>query len=151
MSLSHFISLWTHPDYAPEPVDASGLESVEHHLQTKLPLDYRKAILEFGLPRPTIELLEAICDRELDLHDVSEFLGPQEIVQVTEDWRDLGLPDELFAFATDCMGNLFCFPSDPDVNREQPVFYWNHDSKEVTAVASSFSFWIEGYCRLAAN
>jgi len=43
------------------------------------------------------------------MRDVSDFLRPSEMVTVTEDWRDMGLPEELVAFAADCMGNLFCF------------------------------------------
>lgn len=150
MSMRRFISLWTHPDYAPAPISSDDLESVERRLQTQLPSDYKEGILEFGLPRPTVELLDAICDRHLDLRDVSDFLGPDEIVEVTGEWRDLGLPEELFAFATDCMGNLFCFPSDPN-DAVQPVFYWNHDTKEVDTVAPSFSGWIEDFCRVAPN
>ena len=151
MSMGRFISLWTHLDYAPAPISSNDLDRVERQLQTRLPSDYKDALLEFGLPRPTIELLDAICDRQLDLRDVSDFLGPNEIVEVTGEWRDLGLPEELFAFATDCMGNLFCFASDPDENAVQPVFFWEHDSKEVDTVASSFSGWIDDYCRVVPN
>lgn len=151
MSMSRFITLWMHPDTAPDPVSATDLEGVERRLETQLPSDYKDAILQFGLPRPSIDLLDAICDRELDVRDVSDFLGPKEVVQVTEDWRDLGLPDELVAFATDCMGNLFCFPTDLNSDREQPVFFWNHDSKQVDTVASSFTRWIEDFCRLSPN
>src|SRR5687767_10607348 len=122
MSLSRFIALWTHPDYAPDPVSEDQLENAEGRLQTRLPTDYRNAVLQLGLPRPTIELLDVIVDRELALRDVSDFLNPAEIVSVTEDWRDLGLPEELVAFATDCMGNLFCLPTEADLGGEVPVF-----------------------------
>ena len=151
MSMRRFISLWTHPDCGPAPISLDDVQSLERRLQTQLPSDYKDAILEFGLPRPTIELLDAICDRQLDLRDVSEFLGPDEIVEETREWRDLGLPEELFAFAKDCMGNLFCFPSDPNGDAVRPVFFWDHDSKEVDTVASSFSGWIDDYCRVAPN
>jgi hypothetical protein len=148
MSMSRFISLWTHPDYAPIAVSAGELEAVERRLQTQLPFDYKRAALEFGLPRPTGELLDAICDRQADLAALGDFLGPAEIVEVTEDWRDLGLPEELVAFATDGIGNLFCFSTDPSGASAQPVFLWDHDSKEVRTVASSFADWIEDFCRL---
>lgn len=151
MSMSRFITLWTHPDYAPEPVMEDKLAAAESELNARLPSDYRAAILEFGLPRPTIALLDTICDRDLDLHDVSEFFSPQELVECTEDWRDLGLPEELMAFANDCMGNLFCFPADPSNNSEQPVFFWDHDDKSVETVAPSFTCWIEDFCSLSAH
>lgn len=87
---------------------------------------YRNTVLQFGLPRPTAELLDVIVHRELDLRDVSDFLGPSEIVSVTEDWRDVGLPEEFVAFATDCAGNLFCFPAEAEAGGEPPVFFFNH-------------------------
>jgi len=151
MSLSRFIKLWTHPNYAPEPVVKEDLEGAERLLKTRLPTAYRNAILELGLPRPTIELLDAICDRDLDLYSLGDFLGPTEIAEVTGGWRDLGLPEELVAFATDGMGNLFCFPTSLEATEDLPVFLWDHDSKEVESVASSFSGWIEDYCRLSPN
>jgi hypothetical protein len=151
MSLSRFIALWTHPDYAPAPVSEDDLENAESRLQTHLPVDYRNAVIQFGLPRPTIELLDAIVDRELDLRDVSEFLAPTEIVRVTEDWRDLGLPEGLVAFATDCMGNLFCFPTKADAVGEVPVFFFDHDDRTVDAIAPSFIQWIDEFCGVAPH
>lgn len=151
MSLSRFISIWTHADYAPEGVTEDELERVAARLQTRLPADYRTAVLQFGLPRPTIKLLDAIVDRQLDLRDVSDFLGPGEIVTVTEDWRDLGLPEELVAFATDCMGNLFCFPTAFDDGGDVPVFFFGHDERSVDIVAPSFTRWIEQFCGVAPH
>jgi hypothetical protein len=150
MSLSRFIALWTHSDYAPDPVSEDELKNAEVRLQTRLPADYRNAVLQLGLPRPTIELLDAIVDRELDLRDVSEFLSPAEIVSVTEDWRDLGLPEELVAFATDCMGNLFCFPTEAN-GGEVPVSFFDHDERTVDVIAPSFTRWIEGFCGVAPH
>ena len=151
MSLSRFIALWTHPEHTPDPVSEDDLDDAEGRLQTRLPTDYRNAVLQLGLPRPTIELLDAIVDRELDLRDLSEFLSPAEIVSVTQDWRDLGLPEELVAFATDCMGNLFCFPMQADGGGEVPVFFFDHDERTVDVIASSFTRWIEEFCRVAPH
>lgn len=149
--MSRFISLWTHAEFPPDKVTLVDLEGVEVSLSARLPQDYKLAVVEFGLPRPTIALLDAICDRELDLNDVSDFFGPDEIVERTNEWRDLGLPEELVAFASDCMGNLFCFPAEPESDEAWPVFHWNHDYSEADIVASAFSDWIEDFCRLAAN
>ena len=151
MSLSRFISLWTHPDYAPDAVTEGELDRVEGRLRTRLPADYRSAVLQFGLPRPTIKLLDAIVDRKLGLRDVSDFLGPAEMVTVTEDWRDLGLPEELVAFATDCMGNLFCFPTAASAVGEVPVLFFDHDEGSVDVVAPSFSRWIDVFCGVAPH
>jgi hypothetical protein len=150
MSTSRFIALWTHPDYAPDAVAENDLKEAERRLQTCLPADYRHAVLHFGLPRLTIDLLDAIVDRELDLRDVSDFLTPAEIVTVTEDWRDLGLPEELVAFATDSTGNLYCFPSQGN-GSGAPVFFFDHANRAVEAIAPSFTRWIETYCSIAPH
>jgi len=151
LGLSRFIALLTHPEYPPDAVSLEALESAERHLGTSFPPDYRNAVLQVGLPRPTIELLNTIVDRALDLRDVSEFLSPAEIVTVTQDWRDLGLPKELVAFATDCMGSLFCFPTASDPSGLTPVFYFDHDSGAVDLIAPSFASWIEEFCSVAPH
>ena len=149
MSLARFIALWTHPNYGADSVSEEDLDGAERRLETRLPADYRSAVLEHGLPRPTIELLDATVDRELDVPAVSDFLNPEEMVFVTEDWRDLGLPEELVAFATDSMGNLFCFPIDAGASAELPVFFFDHDKEAVDSVASSFTQWIDQFCAIA--
>lgn len=118
-------------------------------LNMRVPPDYRAAVLQMGLPRPTVALLDAIVERELDLRDVSEFLSPAELVSVTEDWRDLGLPNELFAFAADCMGNLFCFPTTADAGEPVPVFFFDHDKRTANIAAPSFTRWVEEFCGVA--
>ena len=151
MNVSRFITQWTHPSFAPDPVAESELESTEGRLETRLPAEYREAVLQFGLPRPTSALLEAIVDQELRLRDVSDFLSPSEIVSVTEDWRELGLPEQFVAFATDCMGNLFCFPKNSEASDELPVYYFNHDSGAVDKIASTSSQWIDEFCSVTPN
>jgi hypothetical protein len=151
MNLSRFINLWTHADDTPDPVSPAELEMAQRRLQTRLPSDYTEAVLQFGLPRPTLELLDAICERDLDLYDLSEFFTPADMIRRTEDWRDLGLPVELVAFGSDGMGNLFCFPVEGSASQTLPVFLWNHDSKDAEMIASSFGDWIDTYCRISPN
>lgn len=151
MSLDRFITLWTHPEYRPDIVSEEALEHVEREFGFRFPTDYRSAVLELGLPRPTIDLLDAIVDRELDLSDVSDFLGPSDIIAITRDWRTLGLPENFVAFATDCMGNLFCFATDSDADETAPVFFFDHDQKSVDIIARSFTDWIGKFCSVAAH
>jgi hypothetical protein len=151
MSLERFIALWTHPESASDTVSAGELDRAEERLRTHFPADYRNAVLQFGLPRPTIELLNAIVDRQLDVRDVSDFLSPAEIVTVTEDWRDLGLPEELVAFAADCVGNLYCFPTQDEPREASPVFFFDHDNRAIEVVAPSFTRWIADFCGVAPH
>lgn len=151
MSMSRFISLWTHPESTPDPVGEDELDAVEARLRTRLPADYREAMIQSGLPRLTIDLLGTIVDRQLDVRDVNDFLPPAEIVTLTEAWRELGLPEELVAFATDCVGNLYCFPTGETEGRSQPVFFFDHENREVEAVAPSFAAWIDEFCGLSPH
>lgn len=150
MGMSRFVAMWSHPESVPTPVDPERLESAEVRLGTRLAADYREAVLPHGLPQPTIALLDAIVDRELDLHDVSAFLSPDEIVETTQAWRELGLPADLVAFAADCGGNLFCFRSAGEA-AVAPVEFFDHDFGDVRTVAHSFTEWIEAYCRIAIH
>lgn len=146
MSLERFAKLWTSSSYPPDPVMEADIRVVEQRFDFMFPNDYCQEVLQVGLPRPNIALLDAIVDRELDLRDVSDFLNPSDIVSVTDDWRDLGLPENLVAFATDCMGNLFCFPTANDGAEAVSVFFFDHDDKTVDLVAHSFNHSIDGFC-----
>lgn len=146
MSLSRFITLWTHPDYPPRSVAEDDLARVEEKFGTTFPEDYRSDVLNFGLPHTSMALLDAIVDRDLDLFEVSTFLSPDEIESDTEAWRDIGLPDHLVAFATDCAGNLFCFSTNARGEAQDTIFHFDHDFGTVERVADSFKDWIAGYC-----
>jgi len=147
MGLELFIARWMHPDYPPRPVSGEALDAVEARFNFAFPGDYREAVLQFGLVSPTIELLDAIVDRELGMADLSQLLDPAQMVTSTEAWREMGLPGNMVAFASDCMGNLFCFGTDC----EPTVFFFDHDFETTREVAPSFSLWIDGFCALATQ
>lgn len=146
MALARFVELWMHPDYPPRPVSESDLRAVERDLGFNFPLDYRDAVIRVGLVSPTIELLDAIVDRELDMADLSALLEPDDILATTEAWRDMGMPAELVAFATDCTGNLFCFRTDGG----PAIIYFDHDFGTTRKIAPSFTKWIDDFCALPA-
>jgi hypothetical protein len=139
---AEFIAKWAHRDCPPEKIGPEQFAAVEARLGT-LPPSYKSAIAIHGLPSPGTSLLEAINDDDLDLPDVSEFLTPHEIVNSTEGWRQCGLPAELVVFASDCLGNLFCFKGGGDA-----VWLFDHDFEEAEEVAPSFRDWIAAYCAI---
>jgi hypothetical protein len=153
MTMQRFIDRWTHPDQMPVEVDESGLCSVETHFGFQFPADYREAVRSLGLPSTTIALLDTIVDHDLDVRDVADFLGPAEMIQSTTDWREMGLPATLVAFASDCMGNLFCFPADgaSPATGSTPVFFFDHDIGTVETIAPSFGAWLNEFCELPAH
>lgn len=141
---ARFIDLWMSPDYPPRPITQARLEAAELQLGVRLPDDYRIEVLRFGLLSPTIDLLNTIVDREIDMPDLSDMLAPEDVVEITRAWRTMGLPTHLFAFATDCGGNLFCFGDDGN----EAVFFFDHDFGDVREIAQSFTRWIHAFCDL---
>ena len=102
-----------------------------------------------GLPCTTIALLDAIVERELDLQSVGDFYSPAEIIEETIAWRELGMPEQLVAFANDGGGNKFCFDADRLNNgsaEEAAIWFYDHDFEAVDQISMSFSEWIEAYC-----
>ena len=152
MSMARFIEIWTSGDYPPEPVAEADLHGVEQHLGIQLPEDYKKAVLQAGLPRPTIALLDAIVERELDLHDLGDFHSPSEIIEQTLAWRDIGMPEQLVAFASDSCGNKFCFDTDEMKKGSAEgcgIWFYDHDFDAVNQIALGFDAWIDAFCDVA--
>ncbi|RWC93739.1 MAG: SMI1/KNR4 family protein [Mesorhizobium sp.] len=149
MSLSRFVEKWTTPSYPPASVLEGDLSAAEQQLGVRFPEDYRQAVLDVGLPRPTIALLNAIVVRGLDLHDLSNFYSPKEIVEETLGWREIGMPDRLIAIASDGSGNKFCFNADQlggDSADRRGIWFFDHDFGTVDQVAPSFHAWIDAFC-----
>ncbi len=151
MGLEQFIERWTSPDYPPERISPSDLDAAERELGVRLPSDYRDAVMRTGLPRSTIALLDSIVDDNLSLRDVSEFLSPSEMVEITHASRGGGMPQDLIVFAMDCMGNMFCFDADrlrentPD---HAAIWFFDHDFCTVEQEAPDFATWIGRFCEV---
>ena len=149
MSLARFAEKWTLTDYPPEHVSEAELRSVEQRFLVCLPEGYRQAVLQIGLPRPAIALLDAIVERELDLHHLGELYSPTEIVEETVAWRELGMPEQLIAFASDGCGNKFCFDATQLRNGSadgQAILFFDHDFGTVDKIAPNFEAWISAFC-----
>jgi len=144
MMLAAFLKKWGSSDYLPDRVADAELRTVEEKLGWRLPDDYRNGVLEVGLPRPTLALLDTIVDRELDMHAIGDFYSPVEILEETFAWRELGLPDELIAFASDGLGNKFCFSRADN----GAVWFFDHDLLTIERVALSFADWLAAYCNI---
>ena len=145
-----FISDWCNQDSPPTPIEPSALEEAEQALGCVFPASYKAALLGNGLPHVSIKLLDAIVDLEADCPDVSEFLEPQAIVEISLDWREMGLLKHLVAFANDCSGNLFAFAADQSAP-DDAVWFFDHDFDSVEQVAGSFDDWLMRYVEIHAD
>lgn len=146
-ALADFASKWSHPDNAPKPILPADLEHAETQLGGRLPDEYRVALLNLGLPRPTGALLHSICEEGADFADVSEFFTADEMIASTEAWREMGLPDSMIAFASDCMGNLFAFDGSAKTQGSE-VWFFDHDTGQTSLAAPSFARWIQQFLDL---
>lgn len=146
-ALADFASKWSHRDDAPERVLLADLERAETRLGGRLPDEYRAGLLNVGVPRPTAALLHSICEEEADFADVSEFFTADEMIASTHDWREMGLPNNKIAFASDCMGNLFAFDSSASTQGSE-VWFFDHDTGQTSLAAPSFTRWIQQFLDL---
>jgi hypothetical protein len=146
MALDKFIAKWSSSHYPPVRVDEAEFDLVEAQFQFKLPLDYRSEVLRAGLPRLTASLLHSVVEANSDVHAVSEFFDPMSMIKSTNTWRKMGLSSSLVAFASDDMGNLFCFDGSQKKNEASAVWFFDHDFETNEPIASSFTAWIEKFC-----
>ncbi len=143
-----FAVQWGDPTYPPLIVEKSELEDAEKTLGVLFPEDYKAGILSGGMPSFTPALLDAIADLQIDLHDLSALNPPDQIVEETLGWREIGLPKNLIVIGYDSMGNKFCFDVadlQSDTVPSAPVYFWDHDFDTVELVGASFPEWIGSY------
>jgi hypothetical protein len=130
-----------------EKVTPEDLERVEKQLKAKLPQSYREFVLEHG-SRAAERLHDWL--REWDCMDdaIHYFHPPETAVEQTEEWRELKLPENLFAFGSDLLGNLFCVeitgPKEPRRD-ESAVWFFDHDFQECHELAETFDGWLFAY------
>lgn len=148
MSLGRFIKLWSWADQAPVRVTAAELEAAEERLGFRFPADYRAAVLAWGVPDVSIALLDFVVDADADMTAVSELVLPEEVVEMTEAWREVGLPETLVAFASGCGGKKFCFQTDAAEGETGGVWLFDREVGEAERVAESFDGWIGAFCDL---
>ena len=141
--LAAFAAKWSHPQYPPGRVDADALKAAQATFGAHFPADYVAQILETGLPRPTSTLLHSVVEQDIGINPVSDFFSADQIIETTQGWRRIGLPQSTIAFASDASGNLFCFDTE-----DPGIWFFDHDFDTLEVVASTFSEWIEAQCAI---
>ncbi|MDC7683781.1 SMI1/KNR4 family protein [Asticcacaulis sp. BYS171W] len=152
ISMARFITLWGEDDYPPEKVTAKALTLAEADLSFQFPDDYRQAVLAYGLPRTSFDLMNSAAEQDINdrnyVQAINDFYTPKTIVEETLDWREIGLPADLVAIGSDPCGNLFCFPMAGSAHPTGSIQLWDHDFDDVTHVADSFEDWLDAMCRI---
>ena len=142
MWLNAFNKRWAHEDSPPIEVQPADFEQAEKDLNYTFPAYYRGAVLAVGLPRPTIDLWDAI-DEQSDLPHLGDFLTPIEIVESVQGWTPSGYPADLVPFASDNGGNLLSFRRS---GFSDAVYLWDRDFGTVQQIAPCFADLLEAYC-----
>ena len=133
-----------HFGQAPTPASETQLDSIELELETKLPLAYRKFMMQHG-PVHTQIILKEIADREINHPDVQDFFSPDDVVKDTRGYWSAGMPPDVIGFASDCMGNMIGFRRHATRVEDAPVVFFDHDFVDIWELAPSFRAFLAWY------
>jgi hypothetical protein len=130
----------------------SRLAEIEGRLNILFPESYRDFIRNYGALRFDGRL-GAAAARRVDLWDVRSFLNENELVDCARLYLGLGIRESFVGFASDTMGNLFCFERGDLSPRQEdaPVWFFDHEFRVDTQLAPSFEAWIGSYLAVAAE
>ena len=150
-ALRKFTSSWVHPDFGPVPVPPEALDRAQARFETYFPRSYRDCMVEVGAPSAAHTLSTTIIDRNLGIPCIGDFLRPEDLVATTEQWREVGLPENMVAFATTGDGDLYCLevvPEDVGVLEDATVWYFDHEEREVESLDLGFTRWLALYANI---
>ena len=139
-----------HRGEPPVPIAAQDIQRVERELTTVLPQAYVTFMRTHGSVH-TPSLLSLIVDGEHEQWDVTVISEISEVIEGTKGYWSAGMSDKLVGFASDSMGNLFCFrrvPLDSPRTDDAEVWFFDHDFCSEARVAESFDEWLLGYLKL---
>lgn len=139
-----FFDKWADESLPPKRYDEKSISNAEANLGTRFPDIFRQFLNKVGkIWVPGI--LSSVVAQEAELPSLQDFLSPDEIIEVTSNWVEAGMPSSIIAFATDAMGNCLCFQRLTEQVEDSPVFLWDHDSNEANEAFSSFLGMIQSY------
>jgi len=140
--------LWGRKDN-PVTTTKAEIDEIENSLSIILPQSYKYMVQKYG-DVYTPNLLDTIVDKDIELVDVQNFALPKQAAEDTIAYENAGMPKGYFAFASDCMGNLFCFRIDEcnTINNEPAIWFFDHDFSTMDKAFSNFYEWLSNYINL---
>ena len=106
-----------------------AIAEVESKLGYVFPASYKEYVLEYGATFVP-DILDLVVEQELDLPDMQEFVLISELVSANEMYWSGGMPKGYVSFASDSMGNMFCFLRSEESTDQ--IHFFDHDFCEVT-------------------
>jgi hypothetical protein len=147
-----FVSAF-HEGETPVPVDSTGIAQIERDLATVLPQSYVTFMQKHG-PVHTPSLISLIVDGGHEAWDVMVISEVAEVINGTRAYWSAGMSEQLVGFASDSMGNLFCFRRVPvgSVREDDAeVWFFDHDLCEESKIASGFDAWLASFLKLKSE
>lgn len=140
-----FVEQWGSKSETKKSSD-NDIQKLEATFEILLPEEYKYFINQCGdVYCPN--LLDTICDNELELSDVQNFFLPDQAIKDTDAYIKAGMPEGYFAFASDCMGNMFCFKIEELKNKsiKPAIWFFDHDYVSMEKISDSFVDWIQKF------
>jgi len=146
--IDQFVKRWNVNEELIQATD-SEIEQVESTLEIFIPEGYKQLVLKYG-DIYTPDLLEAIVGQDIEYPDVQNFSLPKQALKDTKVYIDAGMPGGYLGFASDSMGNLFCFSIEDCKEKTSggPVWFFDHDFVEIYKLADSFEDWLTMYVEI---
>ena len=127
------------------------MASVERTLDLRFPEAYREFFMGYG-PLRFDGMFSLVVSYEIDLWEIRSFLTEAELLEVNRLYANAGLRASLVGFASDSMGNLFCFerPDLPERRDDAPVWFFDHEFGVDSRISEGFDPWLARYAGLPA-
>lgn len=139
-----------HKGPPPVHVTTSDIQRVERELETVLPQSYINFMQTHG-PVHSPSLLSLIVRDKHEQWDVMDISDVVEVIEGTKGYWSAGMSDQLVGFASDSMGNLFCFrrvTSSTLRADDGEVWFFDHEFCNERKIAESFDEWLLSYLKL---
>jgi hypothetical protein len=131
-----------------KPFQLEEFNSMEERLNIEFPRSYKYFALTYGnIWTPNI--LDLIDEMGIEIADVQEFWNAERIVFDKENEWTSNI-ESLIPFASDCMGNIFCFAVEDLKSKKDDcnIYFYDHDFDTIENLSISFEQWIEQFNRI---
>ncbi|HLO53630.1 MAG TPA: SMI1/KNR4 family protein [Saprospiraceae bacterium] len=132
-----------------KPFTLKEFDSLEERFKIEFPKSFKYFALTYGnIWTPNI--LDLIDEKEIEISDVQEFWNAEKIIFVKENEWTSKIEENLIPFASDCMGNIFCFAVKDLISRKEDcnVYFYDHDFDTIENLSLNFDEWIEQFNKI---
>lgn len=139
-----------HEGPPPVHVADSEIQRAERELATVLPESYITFMQAHGAVH-TPSILSLIVNGKSDQWDLMDIFEIKDLIEGTRGYWSGGMSDQLIGFASDSMGNLFCFRRvAPFAQRpnDAEVWFFDHEFCSESKIVDSFDEWLLNYIKL---